>query len=64
MEVAIDRARAGGPLGRTLRSSFRWEAPRVHAVMRLGLPFACRIVLSGSVTTAFYVAYFRRKLAS
>lgn len=47
--VAIDRATADGALGQTLRGPFRWDVPRAHAIMRLGLPFACRIVLREGV---------------
>ena len=54
--IVIDRAAAGGALGRTLHGPIRWDAPRVHAIVRLGLPFACRIVLREGVLPAAALA--------
>ena len=47
-------------IGRVLRGPFRWDDARFRAILRLGLPFACRIVLREGVlpTAALLLAPF------
>lgn len=54
--VAIDRFAADGALGHTLRGPIRWDASRVQAIVHLGLPLACRIVLREGVLPAAALA--------
>jgi len=47
--AAIAYARPGDMIGRVLRRPFRWDGVRCRAILRLGVPFACRIVLREGV---------------
>jgi len=47
--ATIAYAGPGDMIGRVLRGPFRWDGVRCRAILRLGLPFACRIVLREGV---------------
>ena len=47
--AAIIRATPGAMIGRVLRGPFRWDGARCRVILRLGVPFACRIVLREGV---------------
>jgi MATE family multidrug resistance protein len=58
--VAAVRILPGGALRRVLQGPFVWDSPCYLEILRLGLPFACRIVLREGVmpAAAFLIAPF------
>lgn len=58
--MVIVRTSPADALSRALCSPFTWEGRRYREIMRLGLPFACRIVLREGVlpAAAFIIAPF------
>ncbi|HVY18415.1 MAG TPA: MATE family efflux transporter [Rhodopila sp.] len=58
--VIIVRASSSDAFSRSLSSPFTWQAQHYQEIVRLGIPFACRIVLREGVlpAAAFIVAPF------